>query len=84
MMNYTGLYTSYKINRPLTDKEKYTQYHQGQRRNVSFVTDENFIVRMNSTYLELVDKFYEGKGIVGSLFIPVFFVVSAWDLFFFF
>ncbi|HDX8864035.1 TPA: hypothetical protein RQO19_002664 [Klebsiella michiganensis] len=67
MMNYTGLYTPYKLNRPLTEKERDSQFRQGKWRRVKFIMDEHSVVRMNSTYLETVCKYYSGVGISSSL-----------------
>ena len=67
MMNYTGLYTSYKLNRPLTEKEKEGRFYQGTRRRVNVINDEASVIRMNSTYLETVCKYYSGVGISSSM-----------------
>ncbi|STV59053.1 Uncharacterised protein [Klebsiella michiganensis] len=67
MMNYTGLYTPYKLSRPLTEKERDSQFRQGKWRRVKFIMDEHSVVRMNSTYLETVCKYYSGVGISSSL-----------------
>ncbi|WP_312454055.1 DUF6708 domain-containing protein [Pseudescherichia sp.] len=67
MMNYTGLYTPYKLNRSLTEKERNGQFSQGKWRRVKFIMDEYSVVRMNSTYMETVCKYYLGVGISSSL-----------------
>ncbi|HHC4814408.1 hypothetical protein [Klebsiella michiganensis] len=72
MMNYTGLYTPYKLNRPLTEKERDSQFRQGKWRRVKFVIDEHSVVRINSTYMETVCKYYSGVGIATSMLFPVF------------
>lgn len=77
MMNYTGLYTPYKLNRPLTEKERDSQFRQGKWRRVKFVIDEHSVVRINSTYMETVCKYYSGVGIATSMLFPVFFVLSC-------
>jgi hypothetical protein len=75
MMNFSGLLTPYKLNRPLTRQEKNSQFRQGQRRNVQFIMDEDSVIRMNSVYLDAVDKYYGGKGIIGSMLFPVLFIL---------
>ncbi len=60
-MDYTGLLTKFKINRPLTELERKWQLKQGDKLDVPF----NYglaTIRLNSTYLETADKFYAGKG----------------------
>ena len=69
-MDYYGLYPKFKVNRPLNEKEKSYQLHQ---KKCVKLTDEKTIIsdvsviKVNSTYLEVVDKYYEQKGIVGSV-----------------
>ena len=70
MMNYTGLYRDYKLNRPLTDQEKNGRFYQGKRRRVNTFNDEASVIRMNSNCLETVCKYYSGTG-VGSSFIAI-------------
>lgn len=67
MMNYTGLFTPYKLNRSLMKEEKNGQFRQGHRRRVKYIMDEHSVIRMNSVYLETVCKYYQGKGIASSL-----------------
>ncbi len=67
MMNYTGLYTPYKLNRPLTENERNGQFCQGKRRRVNAIMDESSVIRMNSTCMETVCKYYQGLGVAGSM-----------------
>ena len=67
MMNYTGLYTDYKLNRPLTDQEKNGRFYQGKRRRVNTINDEASVIRFNLTCLETVCKYYSGTGVSSSL-----------------
>ncbi|EOC0417694.1 hypothetical protein ACI0Z1_002235 [Cronobacter malonaticus] len=67
MMNYTGLYTPYKLNRPLTENERNGQFCQGKRRRVNAIMDESSVIRMNSTCLDTVCKYYCGTGISSSM-----------------
>ena len=64
-----GLYFPFKLNRPLTRDEKQSRFFQGKRRKVSgeaTVLDLDTVIRMNSSYLEVIDKFYPTKGYVAS------------------
>ncbi|MEW9208420.1 DUF6708 domain-containing protein [Citrobacter werkmanii] len=67
MMNYTGLYTPYKLNRPLTENERHGQFCQGKRRRVNAIMDDSSVIRMNSICLETVCKYYSGTGISSSM-----------------
>ncbi|WP_340608933.1 hypothetical protein [Xenorhabdus bharatensis] len=63
MSHLTGLYTSYSVNRPLTQQEKIDQLHQGKAHCESkFIRDGDTVIKMNSTYLETVDRYYADKG----------------------
>ncbi|MBS9439864.1 hypothetical protein EAE91_22750 [Photorhabdus noenieputensis] len=71
-MQGNGLYTPYKLNRPLTWEEKDDQLCQGKPTQLNskygqYIVDYNTVIRMNSTYMETVDKYYEDKGFVSSL-----------------
>lgn len=74
-MNYTGLYTPYKLNRPLTEKERDERFYQGKRRRVNTINNESSVIRMNSNCLETVCKYYSGIGVAGSMLFPVFFIL---------
>lgn len=62
-MNYTGLgYANrYKVNRPLTEQERREQLDLGQRSGFE-PADALTTIRINSTYLEVVDRWYALKG----------------------
>lgn len=60
-MDYSGLTYKYKINRPLTDEERAQQLKQNKRLDVEPL-HQLAVIRMNSTYLEMVDKYYAWKG----------------------
>ncbi|WP_455427052.1 DUF6708 domain-containing protein [Dryocola sp. LX212] len=64
-----GLFFPFKVNRPLTKEEKQSRFVQGKRRRISgeaAVLDLDTVIRMNSSYMEIVDKFYPTKGYVAS------------------
>lgn len=62
-MTMYGLYQPYKVNRPLTKEEKNNQFKQGRYKKVKYFDCARSVIRMNSTYLETVDKFYKNKGV---------------------
>ncbi|MCH9296076.1 DUF6708 domain-containing protein [Pantoea allii] len=64
-----GLYFPFKLNRPLTREEKQSRFTQCKRRKISgeaTVLDLDTVIRINSSYLEVIDKFYPTKGYVAS------------------
>lgn len=84
-----GLYIPFEFNRPLTKEEKQSRFVQGKRRKCSgeaAVLDLDTVIRMNSSYLEVMDKFYPVKGVVAgpmmcmSLFIIGIFGLLLWDM----
>ena len=60
-MDNIGLLLKFKVNRPLTEEEQAYQLKQDKRLNVEPLNQLSAI-RMNSTYLEMVDKYYGWKG----------------------
>lgn len=62
-MEYVGLLTRYKVNRPLTKPEKLYQLRQEHRLDVDPLHVLS-VIKMNSTYLDTVDKFYGWKGLL--------------------
>lgn len=66
-MDYVGLYRKFPVNRDLTREERALQLKQGIRLPVEPAYQLS-VIRSNSTYLELVDKFYPWKGL-GTTFL---------------
>lgn len=60
-MEYTGLIWKYKLNRELTDQERRDQLKQTKRLDVA-PTDQLSIIKKNSAFIEIVDKFYAFRG----------------------
>ncbi|WP_058834868.1 DUF6708 domain-containing protein [Luteimonas abyssi] len=62
-MDYTGLgrFIRYKLNRPLTDEERASQLRSDKQAS-SEPQDWLSVIKLNSTYLELVDRWYPVKG----------------------
>jgi len=79
-----GLYIPFKFNRLLTKEEKQSRFVQGKRRKGSgeaAVLDLDTVIRMNSSYLEVMDKFYPVKGVIaGPMMCMLSFVIgiSGW------
>ena len=70
MFNYEGLTFKFKVNRALTDKEKEHHLLQNERLQSKPLYHAR-IIRMNSAYLECVDKFFGGKGFMSAAAIVV-------------
>ncbi|WP_342595719.1 DUF6708 domain-containing protein [Salinicola lusitanus] len=63
-MNFTGLGPykwKYKVDRKLTDEERLNYLDKGKKASED-ICDELSVVRINGTYLELVDRWYADKG----------------------
>lgn len=62
-MDFTGLghFAAYKINRPLTEQESADRLDRKHRLHVP-ARDELAVIKVNSTYIELVDRWYASKG----------------------
>ncbi|OAT77630.1 hypothetical protein A9B99_20705 [Mangrovibacter phragmitis] len=75
-MSVYGLYQPYKVNRPLNRSEKHHRLHQGRPAKVRFFNNEQSVIRINSTYLETVDKFHKGGGDTGLFALLFFMLVS--------
>jgi len=67
-MDYAGLTVRYKVNRPLTEREIEHRLLPGEPRR-SKPLYHSRIIRMNSTYLECVDKFFQEKGYMSTIII---------------
>jgi len=64
---------TYKVNRPLSDAE--IKNHLPQKKpSLSAPWFQLTVIRMNSVFLECVDKFYAWRGALTTLIIPSFFV----------
>ncbi|WP_331710059.1 DUF6708 domain-containing protein, partial [Mangrovibacter phragmitis] len=64
-----GLFFPFKVNRSLTAEEKKRRFVQGRRRRCpgeAAVLDFETVIRINSSYLEVVDKYYALRGMATS------------------
>lgn len=81
-MDYTGLiHKDYKFNRELTAEEREKQLRQKERLDIETHYGLS-VVKMNSTYLQLVDRYYEWRGVLFTFMLAfvamhVFFGVGA-------
>jgi hypothetical protein len=69
-MDFTGLVGKFPINRPLTDADRQYQLRQGVRLDVTPI-DQLSVIRLNSTFLETVDKWYGWKGFTTAFAVTV-------------
>ncbi|WP_149193669.1 DUF6708 domain-containing protein [Luteimonas suaedae] len=62
-MDFTGQgrFTAYKVDRPLTEQERADRLDRKRKLNTQ-VRDELSVIKINSTYMELVDRWYAPKG----------------------
>jgi hypothetical protein len=60
-MYHAGLVWKYKINRPLTNEERELQLERGKKLDAGAI-HQFTLTRINSTYLEMVDKYFAQKG----------------------
>lgn len=69
-MEFSGLIARYPANRPLTQQERCHQLQQKLRLNVKPHCQLS-VIKMNSTYLESVDKWFGWKGVLSGVMIVV-------------
>ncbi|MFC7421846.1 DUF6708 domain-containing protein [Iodobacter arcticus] len=70
-MEYTGLIFPYKINRPLSDLYRANQMHQKKKLDVIKNCHELTVIEINSSYIEVVDKFFYWKGLMTTACLPM-------------
>lgn len=67
-MDYLGLLSKYKVNRPLSNDEiKYRLYQD--KKLLAQPLHQLSVIRINSTFLECTDKFFPWKGFISFLMI---------------
>ena len=76
MLEATGLFYSYKVNRLPFPEELDNQLSQ-KRAAPSPAWPMVSVIKMNSTYLEVVDKYFHIKGVGIGLFTPAFLASSV-------
>ena len=75
-MDYVGLVQKFKINRELTEEERTNQLKQKQRLDVVPIS-ELAVTRLNSSFLESVDKFYANKGFISVVTLAIILMFGA-------
>ncbi|MCZ3114732.1 hypothetical protein NYZ21_20055, partial [Acinetobacter baumannii] len=60
-MDFTGLVRRYRVNRPIDDDERAHRLRQGQRLQVE-PHDQLCVIKINSSYLDSVDRYYDSRG----------------------
>ncbi|MCD9121259.1 DUF6708 domain-containing protein [Cupriavidus sp. UGS-1] len=60
-MDFTGLVRKYRVNRPIDDDERAHRLRQGQRLQVE-PHDQLCVIKINSSYLDSVDRYYDSRG----------------------
>ena len=71
-MEYSGLIQKYKINRPLTEEER--ELHLKQKQKLDVVPHYAFsVIKLNSTYMEMADKYFGWRGFLTLGIIPCIF-----------
>jgi len=72
-MFYLGIVPKFKVNRPLLQEEKANHLPVDEALNIE-PTSALSVTRMNSTFLEVTDKFYPWKGTAAALGLAIFFL----------
>ena len=72
-MESTGLLSKYSVGRTLTEDERKLRLGRSTRRDLPPVYQLS-VIRLNSTYMELVDKFFPLKGLISTVAIVSLFI----------
>lgn len=75
-MDNCGLLYKYRINRPLKPEEVEKHLPVDKPCGVK-PWFQLSVIRMNSTYLECLDKYFMHKGIATTFFVPLFFLIGS-------
>jgi hypothetical protein len=75
-MEYSGLTGKYPVDRRITRQECDDQLHQKQHLDIEPAYQLS-VIRMNSTYLELVDKYFGDKGSITTFMGSVFLIITV-------
>lgn len=75
-MEYNGLLQKFPINRSLTEGERRLQLKQKLRIDTEPLYQLS-VIRMNSTYLEMTDKYYGWKGSLVTIALPIFVALAG-------
>ena len=75
-MEFSGLIAKFPIHRPLSEKERVFNLKQQERLNVE-PHYQLSVIKMNSTFLETVDKWYAWKGLVSAVSLSIIAILSS-------
>lgn len=75
-MEFSGLLRKYAVDRPLTSFEREFQLRQKQRLSVA-PHYQLSVIKMNSCYLDSVDKWYGWKGVVTTVAVIVLVIINC-------
>ena len=75
-MDFSGIVIPFQTNRPLTEMERVHQLHQKRRLDIAPRYQQS-VIRLNSTYLESVDKWHGWKGMVSAITFAVFLIFAV-------
>jgi hypothetical protein len=75
-MEFSGLIRDYQVNRLLTDEEKLHHLKQSQRLELE-PRYQLSVVKLNSTYLESIDKWFGWKGLLTAVAIIVIVIFAS-------
>ena len=79
-MEYNGLLQKFPVNRPLTEDERRLKLEQKKSTGLEPLYQLS-VIRMNSTFLEMVDKYYAWKGTLVTITVPIMVGVTAFFMF---
>ena len=75
-MEFSGLIRGYRVDRVLSEQEKMHHLKQGQRLNLE-PHYQLSVIKLNSHYLECVDKWFGWKGVLTAVMSIVIFIFSV-------
>ncbi|MTV52407.1 DUF6708 domain-containing protein [Pseudoduganella buxea] len=75
-MDFSGIVVPFLINRPLTEQERAHQLHQKRRLELT-PRYQLSVIKLNSTYLESVDKWFSWKGTVSLIVVSIMLLFSG-------
>jgi hypothetical protein len=83
LSDYTGLgRNAYKVNRALTPEEKASRLSRDRRWTDEPPNDEALLVKINSSYLEIVDRWYWQKGQIQIFMFSIFLTLAVPPVYF--
>jgi hypothetical protein len=81
-MNFEGVTSKYRLNRPLTEYEKHNRLSLERPTDKIEPLSQWMLVRINSTFMEVVDKLYSFRGFLFLISGPLFVFLSCMSVIF--